>query len=179
MWVLTGTRPARIAKGLAIAEDERSQHRKFLRDYSNDEYVEANFSEGFRTDVSRLDENLTAEIQKLRALRAGRPYKGSPEATLMMREAAEHLTRAGSPDDQWVRLALAYEWRVASAAAHARSWPMHIRKTESLPLVGGGEIRRMTTSVEELMQSIGAASMMTSEAWRLWDVSRASPDGLV
>lgn len=53
----------------------------------------------------------------------------------------------------------------------------HPKAGESLTAVGGGQNRLMTTSVEELMQSLGAATMLASEVWRLWDVSRASPDG--
>lgn len=170
VWVLSGNRTSRRARALAIAEDERSQHRKFLRDYSNDEYAKDNFSQEFMTSVKGLDDDLTAEITRIRELRKALP-RIDADATTMMKEAAEHLTKGGSPDDHWMRFALAYEWRVASAAAHGRSWPTMVRRTERTK-TEDGELRSFTTSIQELAQSVGAATLMTSEAWRLWDLRR-------
>jgi hypothetical protein len=70
-----------------------------------------------------------------------------------------------------MRFALAYEWRVASAAAHGRSWPAFVRRTERTK-TSDGELRSFTTTLEELVRSVGAATLMTSEAWRLWDLRR-------
>ncbi|PTT67014.1 hypothetical protein [Arthrobacter sp. HMWF013] len=170
VWVLSGNRATRRARALAIAEDERSQHRKFLWDYAKDEYAKANFSQEFMTDLNSQADKLTAEIGRIRELRKEFP-KIDSDATTMMQEAAAHLTNAGSVDDQWMRFALAYEWRVASAAAHGRSWPVFVRKTEKTK-TADGELRSFTTSAEELGRSVGAATMMTSEAWRLWDLRR-------
>lgn len=118
---------------------------------------------------------MTAEIVRLGGLRKGRPFPGKVTDTQMMREAAEHLARDGGVNDEWLRLALAYEWRMSSAAAHGRSWPVHVRKTERIPLLdGGGEVRRLTSSVQEVTQSVAAATLMASEAWRLWDLRRIS-----
>lgn len=116
-------------------------------------------------------QRLTDEIQALGALRKARSCGGEFVSTTMMREAAAHLS-AQEDNDDWLRLALAYEWRMASAAAHARSWPFHVRQTERTPLPGGGELRQLTSSLAEVVQSYGAAVLMTSEAWRLWDLRR-------
>jgi hypothetical protein len=172
VWVLSGNRTSRRARALAISEDERSQHRKFLRDYTNDEYAKENFSQDFMADMKSLDDDLTAEITRIRELRKALPRIDS-DATTMMQEAAAHLTKGGSPDDHWMRFALAYEWRVASAAAHGRSWPTSVRRTEKTK-TADGELHSFTTTIEELAQSVGAATMMTSEAWRLWDLRRVS-----
>lgn len=170
VWVLSGNRPTRRARALSIAEDERSQHRAFLRDYTNDEYAKANFSQKFMEDVKGKTDGLTNDITRIRELRKGLP-KIDAKATTMMQEAAAHLTAGGSPDDHWMRFALAYEWRVASAAAHGRSWPVAVRKTERAK-TADGELHSFTTTIQELAQSVGAATMMTSEAWRLWDLRR-------
>lgn len=170
VWVLSGNRPIRRARALSIAEDERSKHRAFLWDYAKDEYAKANFSQEFMSDLNSQTDELSAEIMRIRKMRKEFP-KIDSDATTMMREAAAHLTSAGSVDDQWMRFALAYEWRVASAAAHGRSWPVFVRKTEKTK-TADGELRSFTTSAEELGRSVGAATMMTSEAWRLWDLRR-------
>lgn len=172
VWVLSGDRATRRARALAIAEDERAQHRKFVWDYTNDEYAKSNFSEEFMTEMNGLADKLTAEITRIRELRKEYP-KIDSDATTMMREAAEHLTKGGSVDDQWMRFALAYEWRVASAAAHGRSWPVFVRQTKKTK-TADGELRSFTTSAEELGRSLGAATMMTSEALRLWDLRRVN-----
>ncbi|MGX1161021.1 hypothetical protein FBY31_0615 [Arthrobacter sp. SLBN-100] len=170
VWVLSGNRATRRARALAIAEDERSQHRKFLWDYAKDEYAKANFRQEFMIDLNSQADKLSAEILRIRELRKEFP-KIDSDATTMMREAAAHLTNAGSVGDQWMRFALAYEWRVASAAAHGRSWPVFVRKTEKTK-TANGELHSFTTSAEELGRSVGAATLMTSEAWRLWDLRR-------
>ncbi|TSE15015.1 hypothetical protein B1A87_002870 [Arthrobacter sp. KBS0703] len=170
VWVLSGNRVTRRARALAIAEDERSQHRTFLRDYTNDAYANANFSKEFMDEMNGLTDGLTAEVSRIRDLRKSLP-KIDATATTMMQEAAAHLTAGGSPDDHWMRFALAYEWRVASAAAHGRAWPLAVRKTEKAK-TANGEPHSFTTTIDELVRAVGAATMMTSEAWRLWDLRR-------
>lgn len=173
VWVLGGgTRATRRARALSIAEDERAQHRRFLWDYTNDAYAKANFSQEVMDEMNDLATKLTVEITRIRALQKEHP-KIDSDATTMMRQAAEHLTKGGSKDDQWMRFALAYEWRVASAAAHGRSWPVFVRKTGKTK-TASGELRSFTTSAEELGKAIGAATLMTSEAWRLWDLRRVN-----
>lgn len=170
VWVLSGNRTARRARALAIAEDDCSQHRKFLWDYAKDDFVQANFSREFMDGITSRIDTLTAEITRIRELRKSLPRIGS-DATTMMREAAEHLATGGSAVDHGVRLALAYEWRVASAATHGRSWPALERRAEKAE-TPGGHMLSFTTSAQELGRSVGAAVMMTSEAWRLWDLRR-------
>ncbi|WP_190988811.1 hypothetical protein [Pseudarthrobacter sulfonivorans] len=129
-----------------------------------------NFSQEFIADLNSQISKLTKEIARIRVLQKELP-KIDAEATTMMREAAAHLTSTAPVVDQWMRLAFAYEWRVASAAAHGRSWPVFVRKTEKTK-TADGELRSFTTSAGELGRSVGAATLMTSEAWRLWDLRR-------
>jgi hypothetical protein len=76
-----------------------------------------------------LDDDLSAEITRIRKLRKALPHVDT-DTTTMMQEAAAHLTKGGSPDDHGMQFALAYEWRVASAAAHGRSCPTSARRTD-------------------------------------------------
>ena len=173
VWVLSGNREDRRCRALSIESDERKQHRGFVKDYSGDPFIREHLDPDFVAGLDGLVQRLTDEIQTLRGLRKGRPYDGDFTSTTMMREAAAHLS--GGENDEWLRLSLAYEWRMASAAAHARFWPFHVRPTERTPLPGGGELRQMTSSLAEVVQSYGAAVLMTSEAWRLWDLRRRRP----
>lgn len=170
VWVMTGNREERQLRALSVASDEYKNHRGFVNDYVKDAFIKER-SEDIIADLENLAQRLTDKMQSLRPLRQGKPYAGDFSSTTMMREAAIHL--ASQPDtDDWLRLGLGYEWRMASAAAHARAWPMHVRTTEREPLAGGGEIRRMAASLPEIVQSYGAAVLMTSEAWNLWDLRR-------
>ncbi|MEW1984613.1 hypothetical protein [Pseudarthrobacter oxydans] len=171
VWVLSGGREDRRGRALSIESDERKQHRGFIKDYANDPFIREHKGPEFVAALDALVQRLTDDIQGLRALRKGRPYDGDFVSTMMMREAATYLADTENGDD-WLRLALAYEWRLASAAAHARSWPFHVRRTERTPLANGGELRQLTSSLAEVVQSYGAAVLMTSEAWRLWDLRR-------
>lgn len=170
VWVLTGSREDRQLRALSVLSDEYKNHRGFVNDYAKDAFIKKH-AEDMIADLEGLAQKLTDKMQSLRQLRQGKPYAGDFSSTTMMREAAVHL--ASQPDmDDWLRLGLGYEWRMASAAAHARAWPMHVRTTEREPLAGGGEIRRMAASFPEIVQSFGTAVLMTSEAWHLWDLRK-------
>lgn len=171
VWVLSGGREDRIYRGLSVASDEMTLHRTFVRDYAGDPFIRARQPTEFVAGLDDLVARLTDEVNVLSEARKGKPYGGRFHSTVMMQEAAAHLA-ARESDDEWLRLALAYEWRMASAAAHARSWPIHVRPTERTRLTDGGEIRRMTSTLGEVVQSYGSAVLMTSEAWRLWDLRR-------
>jgi hypothetical protein len=171
VWLLSGSREERRYRALSVRSDERKQHRGFVNDFARDVYVRDNEAPELVAGLDGLAQELTDEIQSLRIMRKGNPYDGDFVSTKMMSEAAAHLAGRGTMDDR-LRLAFAYEWRMASAAAHARSWPMHVRPTEREDLPGGGEVRRMTVSLEEAGQSYVGAVLMTNEAWRLWDLRR-------
>lgn len=171
VWVLSGSRSERIRRTLVIAEDERKLHRTFLRDYMNDPFTKVELSSGFLEELGEMDKKLTDEIDAIRDERTARGDKETFQSTKMMQEAAKYVCDDDA-SDQWVRLALSYGWRMASAAAHARQWPFFVRPTEKLPSDAGVVVRRMSTSFADFGQSLGAATLMTSEAWRLWDLRR-------
>ncbi|TNC19778.1 hypothetical protein FHE66_02735 [Georgenia sp. 311] len=172
VWVLTGNRTERLNRARSVMADERKLHATFLSDYTKDPVIAKDVSADFLTLIEATVERLDEDKKRLLKARADGGYKGTFESTAMMRAAAQHL--AGR--DDWQRRALAYEWRMSSAAAHARMWPFHVRPTDSTPLPGGGgEIRRLSSSLQEVVQSFGAAVLMLNEAWRLWDLRRTAP----
>jgi len=173
VWLLCPTsRGERVRRASLVAEDERHQHRVFANDYARDPFVRSSFAPESLADLERVCARLRADEAAIRAKLGKGPRLSS---TTMMREAAEHLARDGT-EAEWLRLALAHEWRLSSAAAHARMWPLHVRPTTSEPLPGGGEMRRLTSSIAQIGTAFAAATMMTSEALRLWDERRTSHD---
>lgn len=174
VWILTGSRTERLNRARSVMADERKLHAVFLSDYTKDPALAEDVSAESLAQAEAMVKRLDKDRKRLLSARAADGYSGTFTSTAMMREAAEHL--AGR--DDWQRRALAYEWRMSSAAAHARMWPFHVRPTESTPLPGGGgEIRRLSSSLLEAVQSFGAAVLMLNEAWRLWDLRRIAPDG--
>lgn len=171
VWVLSGNQEERRFRALSVEYDERKQHRGFLQDYASDSFVKATLPPKSLAVLERAAKGLTDDIESLGNLRKGKPYDGNLVSTRMMREAAAYLAEQGDTEE-WVRLVFAYEWRMTSAAAHARSWPTQIRPTERIPLPGGGERRTLATSLSDVVQSYGAAFLMTNLAWKLWDLRR-------
>ncbi|MCQ1986001.1 hypothetical protein [Arthrobacter sp. zg-Y844] len=173
VWVLSGTQNERRFRALSVAADEHKNHRSYINDYANDAFIETS-APHMVPQLKELAERLTTALDSLSEIRRGNPYAGTLQATTMMKEAAEHL--AGEIEmDHWLRLGFTHEWRLASAAAHARAWPMHVRSTDREPLPGGGEVRRMSASLPEFVTSVSAATLMTSEALRMWDSHRSLP----
>lgn len=170
VWVLSGTRAERRLRALSVASDERRMHRSYANGYARDSFIRRCAPDEAQ-ELGDLAEKLTAEIRSLNELRLGTPYAGDYKSTTMMAEAAAHL--ASQPDmDDWLRLALGHEWRMASAAAHARAWPLHVRETHRESLSNGSEVRTLRSTLPEVAQAVGAATLMTNEAWRLWDLRR-------
>ena len=54
------------------------------------------------------------------------------------RDAAE-VASTHTDNDEWVRRALLFEWRSASADRHARLWPRLVRPGYKVPLIGQGK----------------------------------------
>lgn len=170
VWVLSGTESERRFRALSVATDEHKNHRSYINDYANDSFIQMQLPD-MVPQLKELAEKLTGKLDSLNEIRRGNPYFGPLQATTMMKEAAEHL--AGQVEmDHWMRLGFGHEWRMASAAAHARAWPIHVRSTEREPLPDGREIRRMSSSLPEFVTSVSAATLMMSEALRLWDSHR-------
>lgn len=145
-------------------------HRSYVNGYARDSFILRCAPEEAR-QRGDLAEKLTDEIDSLRKLRQGTPYAEDFTSTRMMAEAAEHLSSQPNMDD-WLRLALGHEWRMASAAAHARAWPLHVRQIHKESLSSGSEVRTMRSTLPEVVQAVGAATLMTNEAWRSWDLRR-------
>lgn len=162
----------RVRRGLVIAAQEHRDHGDFLADYLEGDSLEGEFTETVLASGRRHLAEIRGRQKAAERLLGGRP----PSATSMMRQAAEHLSATGM-DDPWQRRALTYEWRLSSAAAHTRLWPLFVRPTDRVPMPDEfGEERTLTSSIRDYTQSIGSAVLMTSEALRLWRLRAGRPD---
>lgn len=170
VWVLSGNREERRLRALSVESDEHRMHRSYINGYAKDSFIRESAPDEVR-ELGVLAEKLTKEIRLLREIRRGTSYAGDFQSSRMMAEAAAHLSLQPETDE-WLRVALGHEWRMASAAAHARAWPLHVRPTQRELLANGDEIRTMKTTLAEVAQAVGAATLMTNEAWRLWDLRR-------
>lgn len=173
VWMLApNTRRIRHRNALLVAHDEKVQHLAFLEDYAKDSFVQAQVQPEFFNELEVMVKKLKAEKERLaRDLKAIGTPNARFSSTVVIKEAAEHLLRTSPGADEWLRVVFPYEWRMASAAAHARQWVLHVRPTETATR-SEGSIRYTSTSIQELAQSVGAAVLMTKEALRLWDVHR-------
>lgn len=193
VWLLCGTARERRSRALLVQLDERQQHRSFINSYRLDPFVQTHFSEGFRGNLDELWTKLTTSAKAAeREFHLGAPEKQSSKlvATKVITEAASYLTQridqaeekmpladtllegsSSSARREFLRLAFSYEWRLSSAAAHAKMWPYFVRDAINEEHQDR-RVRKMTTSVQELATSIIIATLMTSEAWRLWDQLR-------
>lgn len=170
VWVLSGSRAERRAKALSVAEDELKQHHSFLKDFSGDERIRQALEPVALTTLVKIESALGPAIGALPTdLRAR--YQRPFETTRMVREAAAHLA---SKEDDPARLeaALGWEWRVSSAAAHGRQRTTGLRESEIVPMDEDSNARVVRVSFREVAQSFIMATLMTHEAWHLWDLRR-------
>ncbi|WP_413450800.1 hypothetical protein AA0Y32_02190 [Georgenia phoenicis] len=172
VWVLCSEdREERVRRGLALAEHDLKDMSDYFRDYLEDddrlhEDVSQDLLDAMRARYESIKRQRTAIAQQL----GGKP----PNATRILREAALYLTRRER--DSWQLRALRSEWRMSSASAHGRLWPFFVRPTERIPRPGGGETRIMLATLQDCATAMGAATLMTSEALRLWDQRSSRPN---
>jgi hypothetical protein len=160
-----------VRRGLALAEHDLKDMSDYFRDFLEGDDrlhddVAPDVPEAIRTRYDGIKEQRTAIGQLL----GGRP----PSATRVLREAALHLTRR--EQDSWQLRALRSEWRMSSASAHGRLWPLFVRPTQRIPRPDGGETRILRRTLQDYATAMGAAALMTSEALRLWETRARSPN---
>jgi hypothetical protein len=167
IWVMSGSRDVRLRRTRLVELLELEGVLSFLRDYSQDDSLAGLVSEEFLTS---LDQRSKDVAERHKALKADlRPARGENSVTRMLKDAANVIHDARD-EDEWLKRAYLAEWRLASGTAHARIWPGDIRPNEVLPIVGQrAKIRITSATTESYGTSLAAASMATSEAFRLWD----------
>lgn len=169
IWVLTGSREVRLRRVRLLELDERQKAAEFMKDYTRDPSFEGDTSAEL---VEKIEAKVDQYEVRARQLRADlKPQRGEGSVTSIMREAAELVT--ANHDDAWVARAVMFEWRAASADSHARLWQREVRPGSVIPLVGqGSAVRYTTATAESYGQSLGVATLTTSQAFRLWDEQR-------
>lgn len=121
VWLLSGEdRDERLRRTALVYKDEWENHLRYLTDYKLDpaiqDSLDADIDEAIDDQMAELNRQLGgAEIMKL----------GRFNSTKMLDDAARWASRHQT--DGWQRRALLSEWRIGSAAAHARQWPMNFR----------------------------------------------------
>lgn len=167
IWVMTGSREVRLRRVRLLELEETYSFRQFLNDYARDEDLVEDTSREF---AEELQAKARATADRHKELRDElRPQRGEYSVTRTLRDAAEEV-QGHLGEDRWLRRAYMYEWRAASGDAHARLWTRSVRSRVDVPLIGEGVSIRVTTgTTESYGQSLGAATMATSHALRLWD----------
>jgi hypothetical protein len=127
--------------------------------------------------VEEVKAKAQATFERHKALRKElKPQHGEYSVTRTLKDAAQEV-QGDFGEDRWLRRAYMFEWRAASGDAHARMWPRSFRPRVDVPLIGERATLRMTTGTTETYgQSLGAATMATSHALRLWDEQSKVPD---
>lgn len=171
VWLLSGaTRVERIKRATLVYKDEWDNHLKFLKDYTNDpviqKTIDPEMAKGMEVQIAKLNEQIE-EVTKAKI--------GYFASTKMLEDAAHWVTRHES--DGWQKRALITEWRMGSAAAHARQWPMNFRQAKTMDSsykrsLRWVALRYVETSYQEIWTSVGAATLMAREGFRLWDARR-------
>lgn len=167
IWVMTGSRDVRLRRVRLIEREEAGSFKQFLDDYARDEHLHADttaeFIEGLQRKVTEADQRHKQLTKDLR------PKRGEYTVTRTLREAADEVV-GDNGQDRWLRRAYMFEWRAASGDAHARLWTRAVRPHEDIPLIGQRARLRITTGTTQTYgQSLGAATLAVSHAFRLWE----------
>jgi len=164
VWLLSGEdRDERLRRTALVYKDEWEHHLTYLKDYRTDPAIH-----------SSLDLNIAGaidgQIERLELQLAGakNPSLGRFSSTRMLDEAARWVSRHQA--DGWQRRAFLHEWRMGSAAAHARQWPMNFRSGKvTVDRTDKMSVRWVATTYEEIGTSLVAATLMAQDGFRLWD----------
>lgn len=167
IWVMTGSRDVRLRRVRLLELEETYSFGEFLNDYARDEHLAVDTSPEFSEKVESKAQATADRHKKLR--KELNPKRGEYSVTRTLRDAAQEV-QSDLDEDRWLRRAYMYEWRAASGDAHARVWTRSVRPRADVPLIGEGARLRVTTGTTETYgQSLGAATLATSHALRLWD----------
>ena len=93
--------------------------------------------------------------------------------TDMIRKAGE-LVHSSGADSPMLQLMVEMEWRLGSGAAHGR-FLMAMHRPGG-HVVESGRTALFGASIEEVANQITSVSLLLSEAWRVWDLRRISPN---
>lgn len=164
VWLLSGEdRHERLRRVALVYKDEWEHHLTYLNDYRTDTAIHDSLDPDMADAIDAQIERL--ELQLAGAKKLGR---GRFPSTRMLDETARWVGR--DQPDGWQRRAFIHEWRMGSAAAHARQWPMNFRSGKAtVDRTDKMSVRWVATTYEEIGTSLGAATLMAMAGFRLWD----------
>lgn len=172
VWVLAaGDRTVRRARALRIAVDDLHQERKMFPDIR--EFLPEDRHAAIDARIAELD----SLLQKATAAAIGLNLSDTnvPKWTLNMtdviRDAAEHVHGKGDENTD-IRASTRLLWRTQSGHAHGvpGSRQRLVRQGDPVVNPDGTGWARAGTTIEDVGVAAGAATLLTSEAWRLYDL---------
>lgn len=167
VWLLcSGDREERLRRAALVYMDEWQSHQRYLKDFKDDPVIQAALDTEIAQGINDQLAKLTVQLAGARQAKLGQ-FTSSQ----MLDDAAMWVTK--DETNGWQRRALIHEWRMSSAAAHARQWPMNFRAGKvTIDRTAKMSVRWVATTHEEIGTSLGAATLMAREGFRLWDESR-------
>lgn len=167
VWLLSGEdRDERLRRTALVYKDEWENHLRYLTDYKLDPAIQDSLDADIEEAIDDQMAKLNRQLGGAKNLKLGRF-----SSTKMLDDAARWASRHQT--DGWQRRALLHEWRIGSAAAHARQWPMNFRSGNvTIDRADQMSVRWLATSYQEIGTSLGAATLMAREGFQLWDKHR-------
>lgn len=165
VWVMSGTRQQRLDRVRWCEAEEHLGRTQLLKDYLKEPAFRDDVTDEFHAEAKALLDRGTKRRKEV--------LTGLDTRDFSVTKMLESVAALVAADDRWLARAYAFEWRMSSGGAHARLWPHELRPGHQLPVLGTTDTLRYTTgSTETYGQSLGAATLVTSEAFRLWDLRR-------
>lgn len=139
---------------------------RYLTDYKRDPAIQDSLDADTEAGIDYQIAKLNRQLGGAKDLKLGRF-----SSTKMLDDAARWASRHQT--DGWQSRALLHEWRIGSAAAHARQWPMNVRSGKiTIDRADQMSVRWLATTYQEIGTSLGAATLMAREGFQLWDQHR-------
>lgn len=171
VWVLAGSRQQRREHALQIVIDDINQRRKLLQDLGTlpTEHQTA-ADQNLRKLAERLDEASTAANQL--GLQFGDIGRYKLNMTTVIKEATELAFPGDNENNATIRARAGFLWR--SASGHAHGTPSSrltlIRVEDAVRRPDGSAVAKPDPSIDGISVSLFNATLMVSEAWRLYDL---------
>jgi hypothetical protein len=171
IWVLTGQRQKRCEHALRIVIDDINQRRKLIEDLGTlTAEHQAVVDESLRKLATRLDEASAAATQI--GLRLDNIKKYKLDMTTVIKEATRSAFPGTDEDSAKMRESAGFLWR--STSGHAHGTPSSrltlIRAEDAVRRPDGSVTVQPEVSIDGITVVLFNVMLMTSEAWRLYDL---------
>jgi hypothetical protein len=173
IWVLAGQRHQRREHALRIVIDDINQRRKLIEDLGIlSVEQQAASDDSLRKLAHRLDEAATAADHIGLQLDNIRKYK--LDMTTVIKEAANSVFPGVDESNAKIRESAGFLWRTASGHAHGTpaSRLTLIRAEDAVRNPDGTATVKPEPSIEAVTIVLFNVTLLTNEAWRLYDLWR-------